>query len=377
MSTPAVTDPPAPARSAPLPPRLLRTRTSRVWALVLVGAYVLAPLTVSDFWLSVLAYAGIAAIGAFGLNLLTGYAGQVSLGHAAFIGVGAYAAGWLGADEGLPLPLWLLGAALIGGVLGAVVGPFALRLRGQYLVVVTLGLVFLAEHVFRNWRGLTGGNSGRAIDPPASFGVDFNDFSLGGFAASRAQSWFWLIWALVAVVALIAANLARSRAGRALQAIRDRDLAAELTGVDIARTKVAVFALSSALAALAGALLGAYQEFVSPSEWNLVLSIQYIAIIIVGGLGSVYGPVLGAVFVGSMPRVIEEYSSSIPGVSSGAGDDGFITVFALNQVLFGVLIIGFLIAEPRGLTALARRVAARVNRSSATPARTTDNEEET
>jgi branched-chain amino acid transport system permease protein len=346
-------------RSTPLPPRLLRTRLARGWAIALVGLYLVSPLILSDFWLSVLAYAGIGAIGAFGLNLLTGYAGQVSLGHAAFIGVGAYVAGWLGADNDLPLPLWLAGATLIGALLGAIIGPFALRLRGQYLVVVTLGLVFLAEHVFRNWRGLTGGNNGRAIDPPASLGVDFNDFTLGGFTGTRAQSWFWLIWAIVALVALLAANLARSRAGRALQAIRDRDLAAELTGVNLARTKVAVFALSSGLAALAGALLGAYQEFVSPSEWNLVLSIQYIAIIIVGGLGSVYGPVLGAIFVGSMPRIIEEYSDSIPGVAASANDDGFITVFALNQMLFGLLIIGFLIVEPRGLTALAARLRAR------------------
>ncbi len=346
----------------PLPPRLLRTTTARWWALALVGAYVVMPLALSDFWLSVLAYAGIAAVGAFGLNLLTGYAGQVSLGHAAFIGVGAYVAGWLGADNNVPLPLWLLGAALAGAILGAIIGPFALRLRGDYLVVVTLGLVFLGEHVFRNWRGLTGGSNGRAIDPPASLGVDFNDFTLGGFTGTRSQSWFWLIWAIVALVAILAANLARSRPGRALQAIRDRDIAAELTGVDLARTKVAVFALSSALAALAGALLGAYQEYVSPSDWNLVLSIQYIAIIIVGGLGSVYGPILGALFVGSMPRIIEEYSDSIPGVAASAGDDGFITVFALNQVLFGLLIIGFLILEPRGLTALAARVRARINR---------------
>lgn len=379
-TTPAPSTPPGAgaATPPPQPPRLLRTGVSRIWALALVAAYLLAPFALSDFWLSVLAYAGIAAIGAFGLNLLTGYAGQVSLGHAAFIGVGAYVAGWLGADNDLPLPVWLLGAALVGGALGAIIGPFALRLRGQYLVVVTLGIVFLAEHVFRNWEDLTGGNAGRAIDPPATLlGFDFNEFAVGSFDASRSESWFWLIWALVALVALIAANIARSRAGRALQAIRDRDLAAELTGVDIARTKVAVFALSSALAALAGALLGAYQEYVSPSEWNLVLSIQYIAIIIVGGLGSVYGPVLGALFVGSLPRVIEEYSDKIPGVASGAGDDGIITVFALNQLLFGILIIGFLIAEPRGLTALFRRIALRVNQRSSASRSAATNEEET
>jgi branched-chain amino acid transport system permease protein len=357
------------------PPRLLRTPLARVWALALLITFVALPLMVSDFWLSVLAYAGIAAIGAFGLNLLTGFAGQVSLGHAAFIAVGAYTAGWLGADSGLPLVLWLPGCAVVGALLGALIGPFALRLRGQYLVVVTLGLVFLAEHVFRNWKGLTGGNTGRAIEAPASLGVDFNDFVIGGFEATRAQAWFWLIWAVVLVVALVAANLARTRMGRALQAVRDRDLAAELIGVDIARTKVAVFAVSSAMAAVAGGLLGAYQEYVSPSEWTLVLSIQYIAIIIVGGLGSVYGPVLGALFVGSLPRIIEEYSDSIPGVSAGAGDDGFLTVFALNQILFGLLIIGFLILEPRGLTALARRVGARFTTRRGSPATTQEEEQ--
>jgi branched-chain amino acid transport system permease protein len=365
------------ATATPLaPPRLLRTPLARVWAALLVLGYVVAPLALSDFWLSVLAYAGIAAIGAFGLNLLTGYTGQVSLGHAAFVGTGAYVAGWLGADNGLPLPLWLLGAALIGAALGAIIGPFALRLHGQYLVVVTLGLVVLGQHVFRNWKGLTGGNAGRAIDPPAVLGVDFNKFTLGGFDATRSQSWFWLIWAVVAIVALIAANLARSRAGRALQAVRDRALAAELTGVDVARTKVAVFALSSGLAALAGALLGSYQEFVSPNDWDLVLSIQYIAIVIVGGMGSVYGPVLGALFVGSLPRIIEEYSDSIPGVSANAGDSGFITVFALNQILFGLLIIGFLIAEPRGLTALVSRLLGRINGRLARGGPAANNQEE-
>ena len=355
-------------------PPLLHSKVSRAAAAGLLVACLIAPFFLSEFWLSVLNYAGIAAIGAVGLNLLTGFAGQVSLGHAAFIGAGAYVAGWLGQDVGAPLPVWLAGAALVGGVLGAIIGPFALRLRGNYLVIVTLGLVFLAEHIFRNWRGLTGGNAGRGIDPPASLGLNFNDLTLGGYATTRNQAWFWLIWAIVAIVAIAAANLARSRPGRALQAVRDRDLAAELTGVDLVRTKVAAFAISSALAALAGALLGAYQAFVSPSEWTLVLSIQYLAIVIVGGLGSVYGPILGALFVGAMPRIIEEYSDSIPGVAASAGGDGFITVFALNQLLFGLLIIGFLMIEPHGLSALGRRVRGRVNRLRAGPAATLEEE---
>ena len=346
-------------------PRLLPSRPARLAAIVAVAVYALLPFVTSEFWLSVLDYAGIAAIGAIGLNLLTGFAGQISLGHAAFLGAGAYTAAWLGEDLGLALALWLLGAALAGALLGALVGPAALRLRGNYLAIVTLGLVFVAEHVYRNWEGLSGGNAGRAIAPPAALGVDFNDLELLGWAASRNQGWFWLIWALVAVATLLVANLARGRQGRALKAVRDRELAAELSGVPVARTKLAAFVLSSAFAAVAGALLGAYQAYVLPSDWSLLLSIQYVAIVIVGGLGTVYGPVLGALFVGAMPRVIEEYGDAIPGVVTSTAGDGVITVFALNQVLFGVLIVGFLLVEPRGLAALGRRVGYRVQRLAA------------
>ena len=327
-----------------------RTPWQKFGLALLIAAYLFVPMNASDFWLSILAYAGIAAIGAIGLNLLTGFTGQISLGHAAFVGAGAYCAGYFGQDLGLPLPLWLLIAAVVGGLIGAIVGPFALRLRGNYLAIITLGLVFLGEHIFNNWRDLTGGPTGRGIEAPASLGVvDFDNFG-GGF--SRNQAWVWLIWGLVLIIALLASNLVRSRAGRALQAVRDRDLAAEVIGVSLARYKVGAFVISSALAAVAGSLIGAYQTYVSPTEWTLLVSIQYLAIIIVGGLGTVFGAVLGAVFVGSMPRLIEEYSDSIPFVAASAGDEGIITVFALNQALFGLLVVGFLVFEPRGLAAM-------------------------
>jgi len=336
--------------------RLFSTSWQKAGLVALILLYLLVPLNASEFWLSVLDYAGIAAIGAIGLNLLTGYTGQVSLGHAAFIGLGAYAAGYFGADLGLPLPLWLLAAAVCGGVIGALVGPFALRLRGNYLVIITLGLVFLGEHVYTNWDGLSGGTAGRGIEAPATLGIDFDDLSLLGEEFTRNQSWFFLIWGLVALVALLAKNLTRTRPGRALQAVRDRDVAAEVIGVSLARYKVGAFVISSALAALAGALLGAYQLYVAPTEWTLFLSIQYLAIVIVGGLGTIFGGIVGALFVGSIPRLIEEYSGSIPGVAANAGDDGVITVFALNQALFGLLIVVFLILEPRGLAAMWIRV---------------------
>lgn len=337
--------------------RLFRSRPALIAITAAGVGVVIAPFYLTDFWLSVLCYAGIAAIGAIGLNLLTGYTGQVSLGHAAFVGVGAYAAGYFGNELGLPLPIWLGAAAVCGGLLGGLIGPVALRLRGLYLVIITLGLVFLAEHVFTNWTDLTGGPSGRATNAPASLGfVDFNDLSVLGMDFTREQSYFWLISGMVAICALIAKNIVRTRPGRALQAVRDRDVAAEVIGVSLTRYKVGAFVVSSAFAGVAGALFGAFQQYVSPTEWNLQLSIQYLAIIIVGGLGTIFGSILGALFVGSLPRMIEEFSDSIPGVATTAGGDGVITVFALNQVLFGLLIIVFLILEPRGLAAMWLRI---------------------
>jgi branched-chain amino acid transport system permease protein len=340
--------------------RLFRSRPARAGLAAVVALWLLTPVFLTNaFWLSVLDYAGIAAIGAIGLNLLTGYTGQVSLGHAFFIGAGAYVAAAVGGDLGLPLVLWLPAAALLGAAVGALIGPFALRLRGNYLAIVTLGLVFLGQHLFRNLGSLTGGNSGTAVTAKAALGpVDFSALSLIGGQYSRNQGWFWLIWGVVAVCALLAKNIVRTRPGRAIQAIRDRDVAAEIVGVDLGRYKVAAFAVSSALAALAGALYGAYQQYVSPDEWTLFLSIQYIAIIIVGGVGTIFGAVLGALFLGGLPAVIENYSGSIPGVSTHAGDGGFISVFSLNQAIFGLLIVLFLVFEPRGLAAMWLRVKA-------------------
>ena len=340
--------------------RLYRTRWSKAGLAALIAAYVLVPqVVISDFWLSILDYAGIAAIAAIGLNLLTGYTGQVSLGHAFFIGAGAYTASVVGGDAGLPLPVWLGAAAVVGALVGVLIGPFALRLRGNYLAIVTLALVFLGEHLFRNLDSVTGGNSGTNVSAGTAFaGIDVRDLNLAGEAFSPNQGFFWLIWGVVLLVALLARNLVRTRPGRAMQAVRDRDVSAEVIGVEPGRYKVAAFALSSAIAAVAGALFGAYQQFVSPEEFGLFVSIEYIAIIIVGGLGTIFGSVLGALFITALPRLVERYSASLPGVATGVGDDGVISVFALNQALFGLLIVLFLIFEPRGLAAAWLRVKA-------------------
>lgn len=342
--------------------RLVPNAWSAAGLILMLVAWVFGPVFLSDFWTVVFGYAGVAAVGAIGLNLLTGFTGQVSLGHAFFLGIGAYVAAQVGMTWSWPLYLWLPAAALVGAAVGGLVGPFALRLRGQYLVVVTLGLIFLGEHLFKEWKSVTGGGSGTAVSPELSLGpLDFSGMELFGTDYSRQQMMFWFIWAIVGVGVLGAKNIVRTRPGRAMQAVRDRDLAAEVIGVSLSRYKIGAFALSSAYAAVAGGLYGSLQGFVSPTEWNLFLSIQYVAMIIIGGLGTIFGAVLGAIVLTALPRLISELSKNadLPGVSGDlGGPDGFISIFSLQQMLFGALIVAFLLIEPRGLAALWLRFKA-------------------
>jgi branched-chain amino acid transport system permease protein len=334
------------------------------WALVLGGAFLFLwlPTYLGDAGLRILALCGIFAIGAIGLNLLTGFTGQISLGHAFFVGVGAYTAAYLGAEKGWPMPLYLAAAALIGFGVGGIIGPFALRLRGNYLVVVTLGLVFLGEHLWNNWDSVTGGGTGASLGAaPMTLGpLDFRKgIEVGSEHYSFEQSLFWLVWALVIVGALLAKNLVRSRAGRAMQAIRDRDLSAEVIGVSPARYKVGAFAWSSAYAAVAGALYGLLQQYVSPSDFGLFLAITYVAMIIIGGLGTIFGSIVGALFVWGGRSLIEQNSSQAlfdPLITTRAGEGGIFTIGELNGVLFGLAIVGFLLFEPRGLAAFWFRI---------------------
>jgi branched-chain amino acid transport system permease protein len=335
---------------------LWRSRPAQAGALILLAAFAVAPLLIGNYWTTVLVYSGIAAIGAIGLNLLTGYTGQVSLGHAFFLGAGAYAASVFTGRWGWPFPLWLLGAAVLGGVIGGLVGPFALRLRGNYLVIVSLGLVFLGQHLFENWHTVTGGLTGVSVRAPVALGgVDAANLSLFSVRLSRNQGYYYFVWTAVLVLGLAAKNLVRTRPGRALQAIRDRDLAAEVLGVSLVQYKVGAFVVSSAYAACAGAIYASFARYLSPLDFTLFLSIQYIAMIIVGGVGSILGSVLGAMFLTAVPRLVESFGTRLPFVSQGAGAGG-ITVFTLNQAIFALLIIAFLLFEPLGMVEIWRRI---------------------
>jgi branched-chain amino acid transport system permease protein len=337
--------------------KLFRGPWRKAGLLALVVLYLWAPSYFGTDTLGVLNLCGAYAVGVIGLNLLTGYAGQVSLGHAFFFGAGGYAAAYLGAERGWPLLVFLPVAALIGFVVGAVVGPFALRLRGNYLVIVTLGLVFLGEHLWKNWDSVTGGGHGKSVRAaPTNIGpFDFKDLELAGLRYEEEQGMFWLVWAVVALCALLAKNLVRSRAGRAMQAVRDRDLSAEVIGVNLARYKVGAFAWSGAFAALSGALYGLVQERLETGVFSLLLSITFVAMLIIGGVGTIFGSVLGALVVAGGQWLISRNSGAFlfePVLISSPGDSGIFSIGEFNNVLFGLFIVLFLMFEPRGLAAL-------------------------
>jgi branched-chain amino acid transport system permease protein len=332
---------------------------------VLVVAAVLLPFGLSAAQLTTATFVVIAAIGATGLNVLTGYAGQISLGHAAFLGVGAYTGAVLGADHGVGALVWIPAAGVAAALLGGLLGPIALRLRGLYLAIVTLGLVFIAQHVFFNAGGLTGGPQGRAFPAVELGSLDFSPgqvLRLGGVTIDSSGLYYFLGLILLAAATAFAWNLRRSRTGRAMVALREREAAAAVMGVDVARVKVTAFVVSSFLAGIGGALYGSYLSFAQPDQWSLLMSIQFIAAVIVGGLGTTAGPLLGCAVVFALPSLLKQLPF-LPAEGSGglsAGD--------LTSITYGLLIVAFLTLEPRGIAGIADRV--RRSRDNDTQART-------
>jgi branched-chain amino acid transport system permease protein len=287
--------------------------------------------------------------------------------------VGAYCAAWFGGGNAvgtrdeilfldLPMIVWLPLAGLIGAALGALVGPVALRLSGQYLAIVSIGLLFVGDWILLGWVSATNGSQGLRIAAEPSIGpVNFSDLNIFGSAFSPEQGEFWFVWALVALVALLAKNIVRSRPGRALQAIRDRDVAAEIIGVNPARAKIGVFALSSGIAAVAGGIYGMIVvRTITPEIFTgfggLVTSITFIAIIIVGGISTISGAIVGSLVVVTLRQVTSRFVDLLPFLKQTPNDDGLMLVGQFNLIVFGLLIIIFLLAEPLGLIALWRRV---------------------
>jgi branched-chain amino acid transport system permease protein len=285
---------------------------------------------------------GFAVIGAVGLNLLTGFTGQISLGHAAFIGVGAYASAILTTRFGLSFWLSLPLAGVVSAFAGVIIGIPSLRVKGLYLCIATLAAQFIFEFIFVHWESLTNGITGIHIPSPR----------LGRIEFSTEKEFYWITLFFVVVGVGYARNLVRSKMGRAFVAIRDRDLAAQIIGINLFRYKLSAFAISSFYAGIAGALWVTFLKVVTPDHFPFILSIQYLAMIIVGGLGSILGSIFGAVFMTLIPEILN-YLSEIVKLYAPGKEEIFVP---MKEVIFGLLIVLFLIFEPLGLAEIWNRV---------------------
>jgi branched-chain amino acid transport system permease protein len=362
---------------------IFKSVTQRCWvgllivvAVFLGGGGALGPIKLSSDIIILLVYALFASIGALGLNIVTGMGGQISLGHAFFLGLGAYTAAIMGGVEQtrqaaggitevvvrgyeLDMIIWLPAAGLVAALAGLIVAPVATRLRGLYLAFVTLGLVFLGEHIFREARTLTGGaGNGRPTAKHTLLGFSFDDpGEVLGVYLTKQQKLFFLGLILLLIMGLAAKNLFRSRVGRALAAIRDRDIAAEMMGIPLGKYKLIAFVVSSFYAGIAGALFWAVVGRLTAEGFNFLLSIKYIAMILIGGVATVSGSIMGAFFITFLPKVVE-WLAGLPGLSHVISKDpaGMINTFQFEQILFGLFIVGFLILEPMGLYGIWIRV---------------------
>ena len=360
----AAVDPaPAPASSAR---RWVRPALLVALAVVLM----LLPMYVTAFWLQTGLFAMAAAIGAIGLNLLSGTTGQLSLGHAFFLAFGAYGYVWFAGDSGrvgiqqlsglgMPPLLAMVCAVLLTGIVGGLFSPISGRLRGMYLGVATLALVFIGHHVMLNAKSITGGFNGRSVTPMEVGGFTFSDgdpdgFEVLGIPFGHLERLWYFALILVAVAAITARNLLRGRPGRALGAVRDSEIAAAVMGVPVARYRSSAFVVSSMYAGLAGALIAMIFKRVVPDYFGLLLSIDYLAMIVIGGLGSVSGAVVGAVFVTMLPQILSKYADSLPLVVAPGSPDSGVGPGEAARYLYGAAIVLVLLFAPGGLVGLLR-----------------------
>jgi len=312
----------------------------KTWLVILILLMIILPFIMNRYQLSILNEMGIATIGALGLNLLIGYTGQISLGHGAFVAIGAYTSGLLTGKLGIPFIISLPLSGLMAALLGLIVGIPSLRLKGLYLALGTLAFGFVIEYILFHWN-ITQGDLGMAV----------KRISVGEFQIKTQRQFFYLITALAVLAVVCTKNIVRGKIGRSFIAIRDRDIAAEAMGISLAKYKIMAFGLSSFYAGIAGCLTAHYNRWIVPGSFDISLSIAFIAMIIMGGLGTVLGSVLGAILITGIPHaivyIVDLLKDAYPELS------GFIVDFKLG--IFGIIIVGTLLFEPAGLYGIYRR----------------------
>jgi branched-chain amino acid transport system permease protein len=315
--------------------KIFQTAFVKFWLLLFCLFLLVFPFAASRYLIYLANLSGIAIIGALGINLLTGYTGQVSLGHAAFLAIGAYTSAILSSRFGIPFWILLPLSGISAAISGLLIGIPSLRLRGLYLVITTLAFQFIVEHVIYRWESLTHGDNGIALDTP----------DLAGIILDTDRRFYYLVIVVVVLSVMTIKNITRAKVGRAFQAIRDRDITAETMGINLTKYKLLAFTVSSFYAGVAGALYAFYMAYISPDHFSLMVSIHYVAMIIVGGMGSVLGSIFGAIFITLLPEVLGVFTRAVgelfPASISRFGD--------VKGIVYGLVIVGFLIYQPRGL----------------------------
>ena len=319
---------------------LVDTRLRRLALATLIVGLAVLPRVASPFVLELVTQTALAAVGALALNMLTGLAGQISLGHAGFLCAGAFTVGILTESVKAPPLVTLPAAAVVGGLLGLVVGVPSLRLKGLYLALGTLAMHFVVLYVASEYQARWGFNTGVSVPAPTVAGVRFRS----------GVQWYYVLVAFAMLTTFLSVNLGRSRVGRAWMAIHDREIAAASLGIAVARYKLLAFVASSVLTALAGALWAYYRSFVSVEAFSFVVTIEFIAMIVIGGMGSTLGALLGAGFVTLLPYGID----AVVGALAPGGAEPY-WLFPLKFGAFGLLMALFLVFEPLGLVGIWRR----------------------
>lgn len=302
----------------------------RFWYALLLLTVLLTPVALSDFYLGELSFVFIYAIAGIGLMLLVGYTGLVSLGHAAFLAIGAYTHAIMLA-AGLPFLASIVIATLFAALVGGIVGLPALRMTGIYLAVATLAFAIIVEQIITHWDSVTGGFRGMAVADAEIFGMSFVD----------ATSYYYLCLAILIACMFLALNLLRSPSGRAMIAIRDSEISAQSMGINLLRTKSTAFAISAGFTGIAGALFAHKIGYLAPDSFTLLTSIQLLLMVVVGGLGSLHGVIYGAIFIGLLPQVIAVMKDTLPAVIG--------QLPGLEPGIFGLILVLFLIYEPLGI----------------------------
>ena len=314
------------------------------WLLAAFFVVLLAfPSVATSYWLDVATRVGIATIAALGLNLLTGFTGQISLGNAAFLSVGAYATAWL-SNKGVPFIAVMYLSGLVSALVGMVFGIPSLRLKGLYLAIATLAAHFIIAFVVTHWDAVTGGVNGTSVEPAR----------IGSFVFDSDRRLYYIVLAAAAFHLWFAKNLFRTRMGKAFIAVRDHDISAEVMGVNVFKYKLYAFAISSFFVGVAGSLLAYQARIISPENFPLSVAIDQLGMIIIGGLGSVLGSIFGAAFITLLPELLRIGTSALSGQLPT-----LVQIFAaLKLGVFGLTIVLFLIFEPDGMAARWHRIKA-------------------